>query len=484
MAASGRGDVEVMSLLIARKVDVNARTAAGATALMAAAGSGNPAAVRLLLEKGADPKAATKRKDTALADAATQGREESVRLLLDHGAEVNTSDDRGYSPLMQAAASDALPAGVVKMLLAKGADPKATGEGETAASLAAKRGDTDVARLLSVSEQERRLGVVAAPSAENSTDRSIPDAVQKALVLLEKQSHNFIRIGGCNSCHAQDLPSIAAAVARARGIPAPKSIPQLTVAMNGTSAARIMDLNLFGVPSLGWELFDLGMNGLPKDEYTDAIVRYMKAMQLPAGNWKTTEGRRPPMLAGEYQTAALALYSIKHYSPDAERAEGEAAIARAVAWLEKSNPVKTQDRVFGLLGLIWGNAKPDVIKRAVSGLAATQRADGGWSQMPSMGSDAYATGEALYALNAGGMTAADPVYQKGVRYLMRTQASDGSWHVKSRSIWVQPYFESGFPYGHDQWISAAGTAWASMALSMAVEPHRISRNLAPDNNGR
>jgi hypothetical protein len=35
---------------------------------------------------------------------------------------------------------------------------------------------------------------------------------------------------------------------------------------------------------------------------------------------------------------------------------------------------------------------------------------------------------------------------------------------------VQPYFESGFPYGHDQWISAAGTSWATMALSLAVEP--------------
>jgi hypothetical protein len=26
------------------------------------------------------------------------------------------------------------------------------------------------------------------------------------------------------------------------------------------------------------------------------------------------------------------------------------------------------------------------------------------------------------------------------------------------SIWIQPYFESGFPYGTDQWISAAGTS--------------------------
>jgi hypothetical protein len=30
---------------------------------------------------------------------------------------------------------------------------------------------------------------------------------------------------------------------------------------------------------------------------------------------------------------------------------------------------------------------------------------------------------------------------------------------------IQPYFESAFPYGHDQWISAAATNWAAMALT-------------------
>ena len=34
----------------------------------------------------------------------------------------------------------------------------------------------------------------------------------------------------------------------------------------------------------------------------------------------------------------------------------------------------------------------------------------------------------------------------------------------------QPYFESGFPFAHDQWISAAGTSWAAMALALSVGP--------------
>ena len=66
------------------------------------------------------------------------------------------------------------------------------------------------------------------PAPEGSgRERSIRRSGEAALALLEKQSHNFIRIGGCNSCHAQDLPSAAAAIARDRGLPAPKLIPQL-----------------------------------------------------------------------------------------------------------------------------------------------------------------------------------------------------------------------------------------------------------------
>jgi ankyrin repeat protein len=50
MAAS-RSSFEAMRLLVERKADVNARNAAGGTALMVAAQTGRPEAVRLLLEK-------------------------------------------------------------------------------------------------------------------------------------------------------------------------------------------------------------------------------------------------------------------------------------------------------------------------------------------------------------------------------------------------------------------------------------------------
>ncbi|MSU20976.1 MAG: hypothetical protein EXS30_06230 [Pedosphaera sp.] len=441
---------------------------------MLAASNGNSEAVRLLLNSGADARAVTKRNESALGNAATTGNEKVLRMLLDHGAEVNVRNIRGYTPLMLAASSDALPAAAVKLLLAKRANAGFRGDyDETAYDLACKRGDTEVARLLGGDSRQIALSPLST-GMKHPRLSSIPDAVERALIMTEKQSYNFIRIAGCNSCHSQDLPSAAAAFARGRGLSAPREIPQLPASMM-PSAERIMDLEIASVTSKAWELFDFGMNGLPKNAYTDATVRVIKAMQTSQGNWSASESRRPPMGAGEFQAAALAIYAIKYYAPDGDQAASERAVDRAVAWLERSKPQTTQDRAFHLLGLAWGDPGSDTAKRAGRAIAAMQRGDGGWSQLPEIESDAYATGQVLYALfTAGCISVTDPVYQKGVDFLLTTQATDGTWQVKSRAIWLQPYFESGFPYGRDQFISTAGTAWASMALA-AAQPRTITQ---------
>jgi hypothetical protein len=67
-----------------------------------------------------------------------------------------------------------------------------------------------------------------------------------------------------------------------------------------------------------------------------------------------------------------------------------------------------------------------------------------------MSSDAYETGlssSALATANPGSVNI--PAYWRGVDYLTRSQETDGSWHVRTRAFGFQPYFESGFPRGHD-----------------------------------
>ncbi len=124
-----------------------------------------------------------------------------------------------------------------------------------------------------------------------------------------------------------------------------------------------------------------------------------------------------------------------------------------------------------LLGLAWSKADPAQVRRAAGQLIEEQRPDGGWAQLHDLESDAYATGLVMMALlESGGISASDKTMRSGSGYLLRTQQPDGSWHVKTRALGFQPYFEGGFPYGHDQWISAAGSAWATMALVRTAEP--------------
>jgi hypothetical protein len=151
--------------------------------------------------------------------------------------------------------------------------------------------------------------------------------------------------------------------------------------------------------------------------------------------------------------------------PRSQRAEYENSVQLAADYLGKSQPLTTEDRVFQLLGLIWAGNRQEIAKRVAKELLREQRADGGWAQTPLLSSDAYATGQALVALKAAdALTASDAAYKNGAKFLINTQMEDGSWFVRSRTIPFQPYFDGGFPYGLDQFISAAATNWATMAL--------------------
>lgn len=258
MLVAARGDVAGMPLLIKQGAKVDTRNGAGETALMAACAGGNTRAVQLLIEQGADVKATSKRNETALGFAATSGVQATIELLLAEGAEVNVRNFRGYSPLMFAASSDAMPAGIIKLLLDKGANTGFTGDyDEPASALAAKRGHTEAARLLGAVSPSPSAGATATLTPVSVSHRSISGAVSSSLALLEKQSAVFISTAGCNSCHSQSLPSAAAGLARDSGLTSMKSFPKLPATMT-PPAEQIMDFNAISPNSVAWELFDQG----------------------------------------------------------------------------------------------------------------------------------------------------------------------------------------------------------------------------------
>jgi serine protease inhibitor/ankyrin repeat protein len=109
-AASRWGHMEIVKLLLAKRADVNARTVSpwddsGSTPLHLAVRRGHSDIALLLIAKGANVNAKDAEGKTPLHVAAKGGHCEVAKLLIDKGADVNTRDIDGESPLYTAAAS-------------------------------------------------------------------------------------------------------------------------------------------------------------------------------------------------------------------------------------------------------------------------------------------------------------------------------------------------------------------------------------------
>jgi hypothetical protein len=228
-------------------------------------------------------------------------------------------------------------------------------------------------------------------------------------------------------------------------------------------------------------LLGLAANGQQPNKMTDAMAHYLIGGQGADGRWPVGTNR-PPSESSDIAVTARSLRALQVYAPNGLRQEANNRVERARAWLLKATPRSNEDSSFQLLGLAWANADKQTLQKMAQSLLAQQHKDGGWGQQTTLESDAYATGQALVALHqAGGLPVTHRAYQRGVQFLLADQAADGSWCVLTRSFPFQKQFESGFPYGHNQWISAAASSWATMALILTVEaPVNLSLSAPPD----
>jgi len=479
-AATFGNDTATIRLLLDASADINtADTFIGLTPLINASGNRNLEAVKLLLAKGANVNAVSKTQDlpriqtgtvefggwTPLLMSVPFGPTEIVKTLIDAGAKVNVQDYRGFSPLMLAAANDHANPETVRLLLASNADtqPK-TRAGETASDWAAKFADPAVVGLINGASRPAKSGV---PNSAAPPDAKT--AIQRSVSLLEKTNTQFFAKAACFSCHEQPAASFAVGAARSKGITidekaATERAAQLTSGLNASQLEGAAPLG--GADNNLYLAEALVRISYPADHKTDILAANLAAYQGGDGGWHLPGYARSPLQDNDFSRTAMAVRALKIYGTPGRANEMKQRIGRAKQWLLRANPVTTEDFDMRLNGVAAAGASAAELRKLADPILAKQRPDGGFAQRDTLPSDAYATGMTLWSLaNAGVIKTSDEVYRKGVAFLLSTQAADGSWHVSSRATKFQIYFESGFPYGQDQWISTMATGWAAAALA-------------------
>ena len=356
--------------------------------------------------------------------------------------------------------------------------------------------------------------------AKPATTEGVKIAVEKALEPIVASAAVYVEEKSCFTCHHQALPVLAASSADVIGIKADRN--WLEVQRKFTAdffLERKADLvKGKGVPggafTAGYALAQFVSTSqlteqTPHEDVrrldgTNELLEYLLAIYRPERPWKINT-IRPPLESSDFTATGLAIAALGTF----EREQLMERVNDIRKWYLSTKAVSAEDRAFQLMGWYWltntqyyqhalskiptwpgDDRKPlkarsrkqkqlelqvnidadlEQLKQMIGTLKQLQHEDGGWGQTDEMQSDAYATGLILAAL----LTVQPELIHerwclRGVDYLLESQKKDGTWHVLTRSKPIQEYFESGFPYGEDQFISISASCWSVIALSKYV----------------
>ncbi|HEY4313286.1 MAG TPA: prenyltransferase/squalene oxidase repeat-containing protein [Pirellulales bacterium] len=190
------------------------------------------------------------------------------------------------------------------------------------------------------------------------------------------------------------------------------------------------------------------------------LLTTVKGDQTENGSWASWPETRPPMFGHSDERATL--FATLALLP-AAAANDESAIAgrdKAIRWLVDT-PTDNDPQSITMRVVLWRKLERPAAEWQpwVDAIAKRQNADGGWSQTAELASDAWATGQSLYALAAAGFDSHDPVIMRGQGFLVATQRDDGSWPMISR-----PTKPGGEGSTSLMPITGAGSAWGVLGL--------------------
>lgn len=282
------------------------------------------------------------------------------------------------------------------------------------------------------------------------------DAAQRGLEWLQQASVNWWDYHNCFGCHVHGQVIMGQDVALRNGYRV--SMPALRLLAESARS------NTWETPA-GWAFAGMALaranpiTGAKTDPAMQKQVGELLKRQSKAGFFAESE-LHPPIIQGAFDVTGNALVAFDWASLHGGKSQLKPAANRALSWMVSATPRTTQDKVFKIISLgRFAPDKRDAMWALVDKLASEQQPDGGWKETAAMmGSNAFATGQVLYAYQQAGVSILSPNFRRGVDYLLKTQVNDTS---PDNGIWYAINTQS------DVKSELAPTMWAVIGLAAA-----------------
>jgi hypothetical protein len=321
------------------------------------------------------------------------------------------------------------------------------------------------------------LTALCGASPAEPAPAKVQESVKRGLVFLEKEGLAWKEGRNCASCHHVPQMLWAMNEAKNHGYAVnDKALAEVTAwVLSADDKAKVMPKpakagEKFPADTLpqGAQLNALGVEAArtvdgPTREGLKRLLATLPPQQAAAGWWGLPSGGRPPIVESNEVLTGLTLLALTAPAAGPEDAQTKTSREKAVKWLTATPPGDGHQAAVVRLLLRQRQGQAKDLPALVKDLTRRQNADGGWSQAKDMGSDAYATGQTLYALALAGVPAADPAVAKGQAFLVKSQQADGGWPMTSR-----PSKPGDTGSKNLKPIRFAGSAWGTMGLAVSA----------------
>jgi outer membrane protein OmpA-like peptidoglycan-associated protein len=295
---------------------------------------------------------------------------------------------------------------------------------------------------------------------------SVRYAAQRGVDWLEPTAMKWQHDKQCFGCHVQAQTMMGLSVAQANGYvvnsAALRDLAAYTRTLQDTDGHEI-DLGVGNTltptqfAAMGMAYYD-DAGGVKNDATLRRYVNWLKGHLQPTGELPQ-DLTEPPIAQGGIMATANSVVGFMQAYAQTGDSSYKAAADRGLIFIASDSANTTQDEVFAII-VLSRYGTPDerqVAARRVERLQSEQGKDGGWRETPAMpGSNAYATGQVLYALKEAGVSITSPQFSKGVHYLIANQDPSGSWLSTNTQS--------------DRLSTFAPTMWAVIGLAGTVEP--------------